>query len=204
MPDVMTEPYYESFRMEDDHPAGLIGFVCSTCERSVDDGPCPDHAPRDVPGLALVECEATPRHWAWVLASDANGYGIPCYRCILGEQAAERRESEDRRNRRWVNRWRYWPLTRKAASWAYRLGVISGYGQAMEERGWRVHMIGWRWRSRPYVLGVSRNVWRCWLVGHHRRGEEVGFGFCGKCVPWPCCGSQSEDHAAGCREAVRA
>lgn len=202
MPDLIdiTEPYHECFRMEDEHPEQRIGFVCSTCERSVDDGPCPDHAPREVPGLALVECEATPRHWAWVLASDANGYGIPCYACMLNEQAAERRAAEDRRNQHWVNRWRYWSLTSKVASRAYVLGVIGGYGQSMEASGWRV--CGFRWRgSRPYILGVKREVWRCWLIGHHRRGEEVGFGFCGKCVPWTCCGSQAADHAAGCAEA---
>lgn len=200
MNEVLAEPYYEVFVMDDEYPAGKCGFLCSTCRRPVDDAPCPDHAPHEVPGLALVECEATPRHWAWVLAGDGNGYGIPCYRCILDEQAAERRATEDRRNGHWVNRWRYWKLTGWAASWAYRLGVISGYGAEMgAHEGWRVHAIGWRWRSRPYVLGVKREVWRCWLRGH-RRGEEVGFGFCGKCVPWPCCGSIRQAHKPGCGE----
>jgi hypothetical protein len=196
----ITEPYFETFVMDDEHPTGGCGFVCSECRHDVTVQPCPDHAPTDVPGLALVECEATPRHWAWVHASDANGYGIPCYRCILSELTAEMHDAEARRLRRWYLRWQYWKATSVAAGWAYSLGIVSGYTVSVWPGG-RTHSISLR-GGRPYVLGVKREVWRCWLIGHHRRGEEVGLGFCGKCLPWPCCGSHRVHHNAGCSEAV--
>jgi len=195
----LTGPYFETFAMDEDHPTGGVGFICSTCRRDVSTDPCPDHAPVEVPGLALVECEKTPRHWAWVLASDANGYGIPCWQCITEEDSAQRRAAEDARHGHWSRRWRYWPVAQWTARRARSLGVIGGYGLALEDRGWRLFGVRLKGR-RDYILGAPRETWHCWLIGHHRRGEQVGPGFCGKCVPWPCCGSIRVEHQPGCRD----
>jgi hypothetical protein len=58
----------------------------------------------------------------------------------------------------------------------------------------------WPCRRRRLAAGLARwaNTWRCWSRGH-RRGVEVGFGYCGKCVPCPRCGSETAGHYEGCR-----
>jgi hypothetical protein len=194
MAETTTEPYFERLAMEEDHPDGRIGHVCNTCDRPVDLGPCPNHAPREVPGLVLAECGAEPRHWVWTLAGDY--YEPPCPRCQLAEY--DERERLARQCKHWG--WRSWMATRWLTSKAYTLGVIAGSGSAWGDgHDWCVDSVRWR-GGRVYVLGVPVNTWRCWLKGRHRRGEHVGFGFCGKCVPWSCCGSIVTEHAAGCPE----
>jgi hypothetical protein len=194
-----AEPYFETLAMDDEHPSGKVGFVCATCRREVDNQPCRDHAPVEVPGLELVECDATPRHWSWVLASDANGYGIPCWQCEVGRESKARYEDAEQRAKHWTRRWRGWTATRWIISKAHSLGVISGYCLNI---GSPTRVAGIYWRgTRTYILGVSRGEWRCWLIGHHRRGEDFGLGFCGKCAPWACCGSQRlNEHQPGCTE----
>lgn len=198
MADTLTEPYRESFVMEDEHPNGLAGFVCNIDGRPVDDGPCPDHAPMSVPGLRVADCTATPAHPP-VFHHLRDDYGVPCLYCVIAEHAEQERVAQQCRH--WG--WRTWRATRWAASVAYSLGIIAGYGTTWGDghkmcttftRGLR--------GKRSYVLGVSRDTWECWSRGH-LRGEPVGFGFCGKCVPWPCCGSITEDHIEGCAEDER-
>lgn len=171
-------------------------FECSNCDRDVTDEPCPSHAPlTDLPGLRLIDCDAAPRHYTW--AHQRDDYGLPCPWCQLADHAE--RDRLARQCRHWG--WRKWQVTRWLAGQAYALGVIGGYGTTSGDgHDWCVTYGRFR-GSRPYVLGAAKTTWRCWSRGH-RRGEEVGFGFCGKCVPWPCCGSEHEAHAAGCTEAV--
>lgn len=171
------------------------GFRCNICHRDVGADHCPDHAPLNVPGLRLVDCAATPRHRLWVV--DADDYGPPpCWVCDDVRRAAE--AAAARACRHWP--WRRWRITNHAANLAYALGIASGVG-------------GWSWGDghndcvtfhvrgrRPYVLGVARSTWRCWLHGH-RRGVELGvYGYCGRCLPQPCCGSTGYGHADGCPE----
>lgn len=169
-------------------------FACNVCGLDVGDVPCPEHAPTMIPGLRLVDCTAGPRHLLW--AHDRDDYGYPCPMCVVVQHNAE--QSERDRCRHWP--WRSWTVTKRAAGWAYTLGAISGYSVGtVNGCNWCVQStIGLR-GQRPYVLGVSRETWRCWFRGH-RRGEHVGFGFCGKCQPWPCCGSELQAHVSGCRE----
>jgi hypothetical protein len=62
--------YYEHVLYAHEHPEGRIGFVCTTCNRPVDDTPCPEHAPTEVPGLVRALCAAVPPHHWWTLAAD--------------------------------------------------------------------------------------------------------------------------------------
>ena len=194
---IMSEPYREVLVMDDEHPSGRVGFVCAICRRELDSRPCPDHAPVDVPGLTLVDCQATPRHWLWVLASDGNDYGLPCWRCEVERSSKAGYEQAQRRARHWARRWRGWPATRWLVGKASSLGVIAGY---CLEVGTPTRVEGIFWRGRRHsILGVGRDAWRCLLIGHHRRGEDFGGGWCGKCAPWRCCGSQRlNEHRPGC------
>lgn len=170
-------------------------FECSHCPQDVTEHPCPVHAPLgDLPGLRLIPCDAQPRHYVW--AHQRDDYGLPCPWCLLNEHREREAEARQCRHRAW----RRTRLFRWFSSWAYSMGVISGScHSAGDGCDWYITLY-WKGR-RPYVLGASRETWRCWLKGRHRRGEEVGFGFCGKCVPWPCCGSQRVEHETGCAEA---
>lgn len=186
------DAYFETLVFFEDERAG---FACNQCARDVSETPCPDHAPLAVPGLHQAECEADPPHVVYGLDGDHCGYGMPCPLCMVAEYVE--RERQARWCRHWG--WRRWPVTAWVLGWAYRLGVVSGYGISYGEGHDGCHKLGSWSGSRPYVLGVRRETWRCWRRGH-RRGEEVGFGFCGKCVPWPCCGAERVDHAPGCVE----
>lgn len=195
--------YCEVFvSVEEDEETGaeteVYAFRCNICGRDLTDGSCPDHAPRDIPGLRLVECDRTPPHVGWVV--DAEDYGVPCPWCSLDYETQRVAELEVQRDRH--GRWRGWPITFRLARWAYALGVTSGscYGTCRQAgHGWCVKYVTLR-GSRPYVLGWPRNNWRCLLKGRHWPGEHVGFGLCGKCVPWQCCGSRTVEHLPGCAD----
>ncbi len=191
----LTEPYREEFVTDDDHPAGLYTFACNICQRDVGDVPCPDHAPTEFPGLRLVDCTADPPHLMWV--HEREDYGVPCYACIYADRAE--REAEARQCRHWP--WRRWKLTHKVAGWLHVTGIASSGGGSKWGDGcnWCLDSLPRYRGKRVYLLGVSRNTWHCWRR-RHRRGEEVGFGFCGKCMPWPCCGAETVQHVTGCRE----
>lgn len=194
----ITPPYLEVFAIGEEHPAGEgCGFVCNICDRPVDDDVCPDHGPRDVPGLRLLPCEATPPHRVWVAARE--DYGVPCLQCLLDQQWEQERQA--RQCRHWP--WRRWKVTHRVASWTYQMGVTAGGSSWKTGDGCDGCLASLpRWKGRRlYVLGVPVTTWRCWRRGH-RRGEEVGLGYCGKCMPWPCCGAQTVDHHAGCAEDV--
>lgn len=193
--DTLVPHYVETFVMDEDHPTGQCGFICSICRYDVSDGPCPDHAPTDVPGLRLVDCTKEPRHWLWV--HDAEDYGCPCYQCLVNEQAD--RDAEARQCRHWP--WRRWKATRWVCGQMYASGIASSGGTLSwgDGHSWCQSRLPHLRGKRVYILWVDRNTWNCWRSGH-RRGEEVGFGFCGKCMPWPCCGAQTVAHLAGCRE----
>ncbi len=186
--------YTELFVMPEDDT--LPYFACSVCDRNVSDEPCPDHAPlTPPPGLRLVDCVATERHLIYVINRD--DYGFPCPECQLMPYFED--EAKARQCRHWA--WRRTKVWRRLVSTMYVLGVIPGSASSWGNgHDWCV-TVGGLYGRRPYILGVPRETWRCWLKGH-RRGEEVGFGFCGKCVPWTCCGSTVEAHADGCGEAV--
>lgn len=190
----LLDTYTELFVMydEDDNQVPAH-FECSQCERDVTDDPCPEHAPTDVPGLRLVECQSQPKHQLWVLNRDDYGYGCPECRLIPYLEA----ETAARQCRH-----RAWRRTR-FAGWlsgaAYVLGVFTGGGVSWGDGHDACHSFGRLRGHRSYILGVSRDTWRCWLKGRHRRGEDTGvFGFCGRCLPCDECGSETLAHRADC------
>lgn len=153
-------PYYETMIDQGEYRHGKWVFdwvfACNRCARLVDptiaDGACPDHAPKDVPGLARAECWAEPKHSPyWVLDGDHAGYGVPCPTCLL----APYREAEAaaRQCRHWP--WRRWKVTRWTIRAAYRFGVTGGIGGAQWGDGcnWCVHLPRLR-GERTYLLGV--------------------------------------------------
>lgn len=88
-----------------------------------------------------------------------------------------------------------WKVASKVCGWAYSMGVVSGgfysYTAAGDECGVFLDL-----HPRPYVLGKKRERWLHPVRYGHRFYDVLGM--CGKCVPWPCCGSIDVGHAADC------
>lgn len=96
--------------------------------------------------------------------------------------------------------WRYWRIAHRLAGRAYWLGIISGSVLEGSPRGWQLTHVYWR-GHRPYALGFDTTNWLPWHVVRYRHlPNNVGMGICGKCSPWPCCGSTGMDHADQCEE----
>lgn len=188
-------------------------FVCNQCGEELESGdgglkPCPTHAPTDVPGLYKIECPKGV-HSLWTVAGDQNSYGAPCLACEWGRAIAERARAE-RRDGCYHWPWRRWRITRWITTQFYVWGLTStggGYsiGGATDTRPGHdgcVDPLPFGWsprRRRVYIARIPVDTWRCWLKGRHRRGEDLHmFGFCTRCIPWPCCGSDREDHNPGC------
>jgi hypothetical protein len=135
-------PYAEMFLMDDENPHGVIGHVCNQCGADVREVPCPEHAPREVPGLTLVACDAEPRHWLWVLAGDC--YGPPCWRCEsdrFWQADMDRRDAPHLRRRHGYRRTAAW-------TWLVRLGHRVGL------------LTGQYWRTCPGGGWCSGGHWR--------------------------------------------
>ena len=193
-----TTAYLETFgchlETEDDHdhPGDCEwGFACSACGRRVDDEPCPDHAPADVPGLQLADCDAQPRHpRTWFLATDS--YPPPCMYCSCAALQAAHQGCEHSHHRAW----RRWKLTHRLAGRLYSLGVVKGYGLA-GGGGCNFCLTGLQWGRSGYLLGWDNWKWqtlaRCLRRGHWPAdtdscvGSERGLGFCVKCAPCTGC-----------------
>lgn len=182
-----TEPYKELFIV--DYPDDLDGYpdayyICNTCGAKLDDAPCAEHAPLNVPGLILIDCDATPRHYAWTLDSEA--YPPTCMACAWRDLYDRHSKCEHSRHRAW----RRWRITRWVARWAYALGIISGSATSYGGGGCHGCLSRVCWRgSRPYILGWPRWKWSCVLRGRHWPGEFVGLESCTKCLPCPDCGA---------------
>ncbi|MFC0626139.1 hypothetical protein [Kribbella deserti] len=157
-----------------------------------------DNPPAAPAGFVLIPCTATPRHWPTYTLDDGDtgGDSAACGDCSYADLSSRHQTCNHDINHR---AWRQW----RAVSWVlgklYSFGVVSSYGHQWGGGCNRCISgpIKWTLFRGPYVLFAQRETWRCWLAGH-RRGVEVGFGYCGKCVPWPCCGSTTWDHADGC------
>lgn len=92
-------------------------------------------------------------------------------------------------------------LHRRLASFAYASGLASG---AMYSWSGGVASTRIFWRGkRCYFLWWPRWKWRCVLKFHHwPTPEPVAFGLCGRCIPWPCCGAITREHAPNCEGEV--
>lgn len=87
------------------------------------------------------------------------------------------------------------------ASKCYVLGIASATSWGLEGGHTETCNVYYRGK-RVYVFGWPRWKWRCVLKFHHwPTPYTVAFGMCGKCVPWPCCGAITIDHAPGCVDA---
>jgi len=179
-------PYLETFGCRFDDGEGCDhdgycdwGWACGTCGRPVDDGPCPDHAPLDVPGLMLTECTtAEPRHpRTWVLASDS--YGAPCMYCAY--DAVSSAHAGCAHSHHWP--WRRWTVTHKVLHWLVLAGVTRGgwFTHDSHCRGCVDHLSLGR---GDYLLGQENEWWTCLLRQHHLRKPDPDCpAFCNVCTP---------------------
>lgn len=149
----LTQPYREDFVCWAGDPAAdpydhdhhdhqgdcTWGWICSHCPQRVDEQPCPDHAPKQAPGLRLVECHATPRHW--LFAHDREDYGHGCPWCWYEQAATDLtplKEAAEKRAHRWC-----W-LRNRLKRLAIRLGVARATCYSWSHA--RCHVdIKWRW-----------------------------------------------------------
>lgn len=156
-----------------------------------------DSPPAAPAGFVLIPCEATPRHWPTYALDDGETDIAACGDCSYASLSEVHGPCKHREH----GRWRTWKASRKVAGWLYTLGLLRGFGTTHSKwcPGCLV-AIHWSLFRGSYVLFARRETWRCWRNGH-RRGVEVGFGYCGKCIPWSCCGSTGQEHIAGCDEA---
>jgi len=157
-------------------------------------------APPTAPeGFLLEECYAEPRHWPTYTVNDGTMAEPPsCGQCAYAALSEAHRPCEHKQH----GRWRTWKASRKVAGWLYTLGLLRGFGTTHSKYcpGCLVS-IHWSLFRGPYVLFAKRETWRCWR-NLHRPGVEVAFGYCGKCIPWYCCGSTGSAHAFDCPERV--
>lgn len=192
-----TTAYFETLVLGET-PDGELDcyFACNICDRRLDDGPCPDHAPLNVPGLQLADCYAEPRHpRTWALAGD--NYGIPCMYCAY--DALDERVQYLERCRHWA--WRRTKLFKKLAGRAYALGIVGGYGISGGggQYAHRGCAYGFRWRgSRSYILGWPTWKWSCLLRKRHWPAVFVGLESCTKCLPCPDCGGTGPECLYAC------
>ena len=193
-------PYLESFgclhETEDgcEHAGNCtLGFRCGTCGRPVDDGPCPDHAPLNVPGLVLADCDAVPRHpHTFFLASD--GYPPPCMYCSYEALRAAHAPCAHSHH----GPWRRWRRVHRVLHWRVLAGVANGAWWTQDQHC-RGCLSNFRWHLSDYVLGWPRWKWRCLLREHHWPGVLVFADICGKCCPCPGCSSVTLEHRPGCQ-----
>jgi len=180
-------PYLETFgcRLNDgedhDHPGDCDwGYACGTCGRPVDDGPCPDHAPLDVPGLMLADCAAEPRHpRTWLLANDA-GYGAPCMYCAYDTVNTAHAGCEHSRH----GRWRRSRVIYRLLGYGYSLGFVASRGITWDGGGCGGCMTGIRFGRSGYLLGQENEWWTCLLRHHHFRKPDPDCpAFCNVCTP---------------------
>lgn len=112
--------------------------------------------------------------------------------------------------------WRYWRIVHWFCRTGYLLGFISGWsfgwggGNPQPEGFWRkgASVGSITFFGRPiYVLGWRREKWGCLFLRRHwpywPGGEPVAFGRCGRCMPWPCCGSIEREHGRYCTKELR-
>jgi hypothetical protein len=184
----MAEPYLEVLDMRTDADGFFIAyFSCNVCGQNVDNAPCPDHAPLNVPGLQLIECDAIPRHpYAWLVCSEAHP--PQCFWCRALTLQAD--IDEFRACKHWP--WRRSHITYRIYSWMYALGIISSHLISWGGPDHRGCVDGAHWRGkRPYLLGWPRWKWNCLLRERHWPGRFVGLESCSKCLPCPDCGSST-------------
>ncbi len=182
-----TMAYRESFgchlegEEDHDHPGDCQwGFACGICGRNVDGEPCPEHAPHDIPGLTLADCDAVPRHpRTWFLASDSDG--PPCMYCSYAALAARHDGCEHSHH----GAWRRWKVTHWLAGRGYSLGVVRGFSTSWGG-GCDYCLSYFRWGRSGYVLGKRREWWFCLLRRRHLFRPVPGIDWlCDRCSPDP-------------------
>lgn len=155
-----------------------------------------ENPPAAPPGFVLVECGAQPRHWPEYRIAEDVFYPAPCSQCQHDATWESLNEARCKLEHR---RWKSWGIWWHISSLLYSLGFTATGGGAAYGRCkfcgiGRQHMAP-RWRGRrPYILGVSREVWSCLLKGRHRYRLHYPSGLCATCCPCPECGSTDQDH----------
>lgn len=181
---------------EHDEDADCMKVACTPpqCVHDTAIITCRECAANPPDGWQLVECDQD--HPVMWMPDDQWGYPPPCMYCSYEGFAAQHGTCEHDRH----GRWRRWKITHWLSRWAYQFGVIAGSGTSFGGGCHRcLSSVHWRGR-RPYVLGWRRECWRCLLKFRHWPGDDVGLGFCAKCLPCPACDSRTAGHAEDCPE----
>lgn len=159
---------------------------------------CRECAASPPAGWQLVECDRD--HPVMWMPDDGWAYPPPCMYCSYAAIAKAHDGCEHSHH----GAWRRWKIAHWLDRRAYALGLTAGGGRRWGG-GCNSCLTGPRWRGkRSYILGWPRENWRCLLQGRHWPGEQIGMGLCGKCAPWPCCGSTGYEHAVDCPDELEA
>lgn len=146
----------------------------------------------------LTECRSNPPHpRLWVEIEEHRDYYGPLT-CPLCELDAARKQHEGCEHAGHA-RWRSWLVAHRLLSWAYSMGITATHGWQFGGGCPGCVDVPRLHGRRLYILGFSREWWRCLLRYHHRR-VELGGNLCGKCCPCTGCGSITWAHEPGCGE----
>lgn len=114
-------PYVTLFVRDD--PLDMFVWCCNVCGLDLRDGVCELHTPKEIPGLELIPCDATPRHQRmWIVESDTfiPDY-YPCPDCMW----TETQKALDAAVHAQHGGWRRWRLTLRLVRVLTRARVLS-------------------------------------------------------------------------------
>lgn len=117
-----------------------------------------DNPPPASEHLALVECDAEPRHWPMYEVKTDDFYPATCQYCVYDDLRKELNERERRMH--WFDHPLRGRIAAKLCSWAYSMGIIAGYGIRWGGPGpchRCITSIRFKGR-RPYALGRCRGT----------------------------------------------
>lgn len=116
-----------------------------------------DNPPPNTEHLALIECDATPRHWPMYEVKTDDFYPAPCMYCVADDMQQALNERDKRLH--WLDhpirgRW-----ASKLLGWAYSMGIINGHGSHFGGPTQCSYCItGVRFKGRRrYILGRERD-----------------------------------------------
>ena len=118
-------------------------WFCNQCFNQLPDKRqgCPEHAPLEVPGFQLTDCN-NPEHPRTFVYADNGGYGAPCGWCAHDAMSEAHKDCDHAQHRAW----RRWGVTERTMVMLSRLRLVKGMCWSnCNRRGYCVSGIAWRW-----------------------------------------------------------